>query len=160
MATVQEAWALAAADESAMERLWNDPATFGVELGLRGAALAELIGGVRFGRRGHDEGAEGLEVLRASINVENGWGTWPWTDVPDSEFSRFAALTEQHTNAIVRRRFYDVAASSTDAYLIAWAEALRDEAVARAEASAGIAVEIADALIAARGLLDALARGQ
>lgn len=161
MTTVQEAWALAAADKDVSDRLWSDPAAFGKEFGLRGAALAELIGGVRVGIRGREESAANVEVIRAAIDVEHGWGSWPFAGAADSNWAQFVSMTQHHARQIASAQFYGVAPNGdTMARVVSWAEALRDEAIRRAEASEDVSVEVADALVAAKGLLDACERVQ
>jgi hypothetical protein len=154
MATARDAWALASADQHAGERLWEDPVAFGAGMGLQGAELAELIGGVRYGLRGREASAADQELLYAAINVENGWGSWPFSQAADSEWPRFIALTEHHTSAVISGAFYGVEPDpATKRYRMTWAVALRDEAIRRAEANTEVSMAVADALIAARGLL-------
>ena len=161
MTSAQDAWVLASADKEVSDRLWRDPAGVGKELGLRGAALAELIGGVRFGIRGRDGAGPAMEAIRAAINVENGWGDWPFIQAGDSEWPRFVSITEDQTRSIERSHFYG--ANSDDSLMThrrSWAAALRAEAIRRADASEDVSVEVADALIAATNLLSACDRAR
>lgn len=118
--------------------------------------MAELIGGVRFGIRGRDEGAAAQEVLFAATDVENGRASWPFADADDADWARFVSMTEYHTRAVASGKSHGMMPSeSTMPRLVSWAEALRDEAIRRADASEEVSVEVADALIAAQVLLRA-----
>ena len=162
MVSVQDAWALTWNAEAATARLWSDPAAFGTEVGLRGAALAEFVGSIRSATQSRDEGSAAMTLIFASIEVESGRAGWPFSDAPLDEWPSFVALTEFHTKALVSAGFYAIDLDETIIrHRANWAKALQDEAVRRAESlDHPIPAEVADALIAALALADACHRSK
>lgn len=156
VATVQDAFAAAMHDPAASDRLWSDPERFGRDVGLRGAALAELVGAIRFGIRGREEGKSSLEVVRAATRAERGQ-PWPFAVIPDNELTTFVALTERCTAMAGKSRgpLARDRDSALRASFVAWARALLDEATRRAEESPRVSAEVADAIVAAKNLLGA-----
>ena len=155
--TIGEVFALATTDDERI-RIRSDPESFGREAGLTGATLAEFVGAVRFGERGMAEAARLSRTLRSAIDNELG-RPWPFADLPDDELVETTALTQACADSAIRSKGLGVViAPDVLRRYRAWADALLTEVTIRAENSEGVNDAVADAIIAARNLINACER--
>jgi hypothetical protein len=145
-----------AATAEANEALWSDPEGFGRTAGLRGADLAELVGAIRAARIDREEMARTNVITSAAFEAQQG-ADWPFHDADSTTFAQFVEITALRARSLFLSKAHgiEVEPSALDRCR-AWATALLTEARARADdRPEHVEVAVADAIIAAQGLLAA-----
>ncbi|HUF32900.1 MAG TPA: hypothetical protein VMN58_06790 [Acidimicrobiales bacterium] len=140
--------------------LQGDPEAAGRSMGLAAADLAELVGAIRYGQHGAEEGRQMAQVEYAAFAHERG-APWPFTSVPDDELATFAELAE----TVARSTLISIALGlpANDDLLasqLSWGQALLAECTKRANKGNHVNLAVADALVATRNLVNACQRSR
>ena len=146
-------WAAASEDRALSRRLWDQPEEVGRERGLRGLALVELVGGVRYGAAGLAEARRTSRVL-LDIRDHRSGEPFPFAGLADVELAERGELAQLCSSRlwVSRGLGSDLSTDGSLGDLREWASVLEEEIRRRTELSNTVDLRLADALVGAMNL--------